>query len=161
MDELHFPTHIQQPGRLYPVRQHRPVKRHSFVQKVKEDCGGNAGAFLCMCAIELDAYDAKIEELNVDAALNYATDALRNAARFWMQCSADQKQNFQRVVFPENLVFDGESYRTAPTCIAAATCREFQRENQVWCSEFLVLCSFSAQSGKQMSIEKNSGEVNP
>jgi site-specific DNA recombinase len=68
--------------------------------------------------VELDAYDAKLEDLNVEAALNYATDALRNAARFWIQCSADQKQNFQRVLFPKGLVFEGEGYRTAPTCIA-------------------------------------------
>ncbi len=68
--------------------------------------------------IELDAYDAKLEELNVEAALNYATEALRNAGRFWIQCSAHQEQNFQRVLFPEGLVFERESYRTAPTCIA-------------------------------------------
>jgi len=67
---------------------------------------------------QLDAHDAKLEELDIEAALNYATDALRNAGRFWIQCSADQKQNFQRVLFPEGLVFDGKSYRTAPTCIA-------------------------------------------
>jgi hypothetical protein len=77
--------------------------------------------------VELDAYDAKLEDLNVEAVLNYATDALRNAGRFWIQCSADQKQNFQRVLFPEGLVFEGESYRTAPTCIAfRVTCRNFR-----------------------------------
>jgi len=68
--------------------------------------------------VQLDAHEAKLEELDIEAALNYATDAPRNAARFWIQCSADQKQNFQRVLFPNGLVFDGESYRTAPTCIA-------------------------------------------
>jgi hypothetical protein len=78
----------------------------------------------------LDAYDAKVEELDIQAALNYATNALRNASKFWLQCSSDQKQNFQRVLFPEGLVFDGENYRTAPTCIAFS-CRKFQRENQV------------------------------
>jgi hypothetical protein len=67
-------------------------------------------------SISLDAY-ARLVELDVEAALNYATNALRNAAKFWIQCSADQKQNFQRVLFPEGLIFDSESYRTAPTCI--------------------------------------------
>ena len=67
---------------------------------------------------QLDVHDAKLEELDIEAALNYATNALQNAAKFWIQCSSDQKQNFQRVLFPEGLVFDGESYRTAPTCIA-------------------------------------------
>ena len=67
---------------------------------------------------QLDVHDAKLEELDIEAALNYAPSALQNAAKFWIQCSSDQKQNFQRVLFPEGLVFDGESYRTAPTCIA-------------------------------------------
>ena len=64
--------------------------------------------------------DHKAEQTKpgMKAALTYATYALRNAARFWIQCSADQKQNFQRLLFPKGLVFEGESYRTATTCIA-------------------------------------------
>lgn len=67
---------------------------------------------------ELETYETKLEELDLEAALNFATSALSNAAAFWNQCSSDQKQRFQRVLFPNGLVFDGESYRTAPTCIA-------------------------------------------
>jgi site-specific DNA recombinase len=67
---------------------------------------------------ELETYETKLEELDLEAALNFATSALSHAAAFWNQCSNDQKQRFQRVLFPSGLVFDGESYRTAPTCIA-------------------------------------------
>jgi len=67
---------------------------------------------------ELEIHDSKLEELDLEAALNFATAALSNAAAFWNQCSADQKQRFQRVLFPNGLVFDGESYRTATTCLA-------------------------------------------
>jgi len=43
------------------------------------------------------------------------------------------KQNFQRVLFPEGLVSDGESYRIARTCIAfQLLAGNFQSENQVW-----------------------------
>ena len=72
---------------------------------------------------ELEVYDTRLEELDIEAALNYATSALSNAAMFWTQCSADQKQRFQRVLFPDGLIFDGESYRTATTCLASSYLR--------------------------------------
>jgi site-specific DNA recombinase len=68
--------------------------------------------------VDLEIYDTKLEELDLEAALNFAMNALSNAAQFWSQCSPDQKQRFQRVLFPDGLVFEGESYRTATTCIA-------------------------------------------
>jgi hypothetical protein len=67
---------------------------------------------------ELEIYETKLEELDLEAALNFAMSALSSSAAFWNQCSSDQKQRFQRILFPSGLVFDGESYRTAPTCIA-------------------------------------------
>ena len=60
--------------------------------------------------VDLEIYDTKLEELDLETALNFATSALSNAALFWTQCSADQKYRFQRVPFPEGLVFDGGSY---------------------------------------------------
>jgi hypothetical protein len=79
--------------------------------------------------VELEIYDTKLESLDLEAALNFATNALSNAALFWTQCSADQKQRFQRVLFPEGLVFDGESYRTATTCLAFSYLRDISDEN--------------------------------
>ena len=67
---------------------------------------------------ELEIYETKLEELDLEAALNFAMNALSNAASFWSQCSPEQKQRFQRVLFPEGLVFEGASYRTATTCLA-------------------------------------------
>ena len=75
------------------------------------------GFYLDGC-VPLGGEFARLEEPDIEAAINYATNALRNAAKFWIQCSADQKQNFQRVLFTVGLMFDRESYRTAPTCIA-------------------------------------------
>ena len=68
--------------------------------------------------VQLEVYDARLEELDVEAALNYATNALRNAAKFWSQCSPDQKQTFQRVLFPEGLVFEGEGFEPLQLVIA-------------------------------------------
>ena len=73
---------------------------------------------------ELEVYETKLEELDIEASLNFATSALSNAAMFWPQCSAKQKQRFQRVLFPDGLIFDGESYRTATTCLAFSYLRD-------------------------------------
>ena len=78
---------------------------------------------------ELEIYDTKIEELDLEAALNFAVSALSNAAAFWNQCSPEQKPRFQRVLFPEGLVFDGESYRTATTCLAFSYLQKFSVGN--------------------------------
>jgi len=67
---------------------------------------------------ELEIHETRIDEMDLEAALNFATNALSNAAQFWIQCSPEQKQRFQRVLFPNGLVFEGESYRTAETCLA-------------------------------------------
>jgi site-specific DNA recombinase len=74
--------------------------------------------------VQLEVPDARLEELDIEAGLNYATNALRNAAKFWIQCSADERQTFQRVLFPEGLVFEGKSFRTATTCIAFSYLQE-------------------------------------
>jgi hypothetical protein len=74
--------------------------------------------------VNLEIHDTKVEELDIEAALNFATHALSNAALFWNQCSADQKHRFQRVLFPDGLIFDGESYRTATTYLAFSYLRE-------------------------------------
>src|SRR6185503_331992 len=78
---------------------------------------------------DLEIYDTKIEELDLEAALNFAVSALSNAAAFWNQCSPEQKTRFQRVLFPEGLVFDGEGYRTARTCLAFSYLQKFSRGN--------------------------------
>ncbi len=41
--------------------------------------------------------------MDLEVALNFATNALSNAAEFWIQCSPDQKDRFQGVLFPNGL----------------------------------------------------------
>jgi hypothetical protein len=62
---------------------------------------------------ELKIHETKMDQVGLGAALNFATNALGNAAECWIQLLAPMKQQFQRVLFPNGLIFDGESYRTA------------------------------------------------
>jgi hypothetical protein len=80
-------------------------------------------------------HESKLEELDLEAALKFATNALGNAAAFWIQCSADQKQRFQRVLFPNGLVFDGDTYRTAETCLVFSYLREISEGNSSLASQ--------------------------
>src|SRR5215472_11036358 len=68
-----------------------------------------------------------LDELDIEATLNFATSALSNAAEFWKRCSLDQKQRFQQVLFPQGLRFDGESFGTVTTCLAFSYLRKLSQ----------------------------------
>ena len=40
---------------------------------------------------------------------------MTNAARLWMELGLNQRQQLQKVLFPEGLRFDGEKFGTAVT----------------------------------------------
>lgn len=84
---------------------------------------------------DLEIHDTRFEDLDIEAALNFATGALTNAATFWTQCSGDQKQRFQRALFPDGLIFGGESYRTATTCLAFSYLRDVSASNSSLASQ--------------------------
>lgn len=76
---------------------------------------------------EMELNEAKVEELDVEAVVNYGVNAISDASQFWRDGSVDQKQRFQRILFPEGLTFDGENFGTAATCLAFITCVRFRR----------------------------------
>ncbi len=59
-----------------------------------------------------------LDELDVEGILGFAEHVVTNAAHLWTEASLDQKQRLQQVLFPEGLVFDGERFGTAVTCLA-------------------------------------------
>ncbi|MGI6240464.1 MAG: recombinase family protein [Candidatus Omnitrophota bacterium] len=66
---------------------------------------------------EIEAHSAKLEAFDVESAYSFATHILSNAARLWSDMNLDQKQRFQKVLFPQGVYFlDGE-FGTAETCI--------------------------------------------
>jgi hypothetical protein len=64
------------------------------------------------------------EEFDIEAVINFAIFALGDTSRFWIEGSLDQKQRFQRVLFPEGVTFDGERFGTPATCLAFSYLRE-------------------------------------
>jgi site-specific DNA recombinase len=64
---------------------------------------------------EIGERDARIEELDVQAALSFGEFLLLNAPRLWVEASLEQKQRLQQVFFPRGVQFADGGYRTAQT----------------------------------------------
>ena len=48
--------------------------------------------------------------------MDYAGQVLSNAGKLWIEFNLEQKQRFQRVLFPNGLVFKDGEFRTDVTC---------------------------------------------
>jgi hypothetical protein len=64
---------------------------------------------------QIEKQDARLEEIDVQAALSFAEHVLVNAARLWAESSSDQKQRLQQLLFPKGVVYGNGSYRTEAT----------------------------------------------
>ncbi len=71
---------------------------------------------IALVRIELE--DARLEEIDVEGLLGFAEHLLGNAARLWMEATAEQKQRLQRVLFPQGLRLKNGQFGTAVTCLA-------------------------------------------
>ena len=68
--------------------------------------------------VELEWQDARLEELDVEAILSFAENALTNVVQLWKRASLDQKLRLQWALFPKGVDFDGEEFGTSLTCLA-------------------------------------------
>lgn len=48
---------------------------------------------------EMELNEAKVDELDIEAVVSFATQAIGDASRFWSASTLDQKQRFQRICF--------------------------------------------------------------
>ena len=67
---------------------------------------------------EIAAQEARIEELDIEAALAASEMILSDAGGLWLRGTYDQRAGLQAAIFPEGLAYDGEKFGTAVTCIA-------------------------------------------
>ncbi len=74
--------------------------------------------------VEMELNESKVDEFDVQSAVNFALYAIGDASRFWLEASLEQKQRFQRAIFPDGLAFDGKKFETANTCLAFSHLRE-------------------------------------
>ncbi len=67
---------------------------------------------------EMELNEARVDELDIEGVVNFAMNSVGDASRFWIEASLDQKQRFQRILFPKGLTFDGQTFGTPATCLA-------------------------------------------
>ena len=67
--------------------------------------------------IEMELYQLRLEELDVEALLSFSQYVLVNAARLWQEASLDQKQRLQKVLFPDGLSFGQGKFGTTRTSL--------------------------------------------
>ena len=72
---------------------------------------------------EMSAQDAKIEALDVEAALTAAEHVLTNLGRLWVEYGLDQRQRLQKIVFPNGLTYQNGAFGNT---IASPIFRAFQ-----------------------------------
>jgi site-specific DNA recombinase len=58
---------------------------------------------------------ARLDETEIDAVLDFAEDLLLNAAGVWERCTLDLKQRLQQVLFPHGIQYANGIYRTQET----------------------------------------------
>ena len=79
---------------------------------------------------ELEESDARLDELDVEATVNFGQHVLLNAARLWEEASSDQKQRLQRLFFPSGVTFADGVYRTRKTSIIFNELEELATRNE-------------------------------
>ena len=74
------------------------------------------------CA-EVAVLDACFEDIDLDVGLAASEHVLSHAADLWRGATLEQRERLQVAVFPNGLVYDGENFGTAVTCIGLSQLR--------------------------------------
>jgi hypothetical protein len=68
-----------------------------------------------LATAELNLGQAQLDEIEVEKVLDFAENLLLNTAGVWQQCSLEQKQRLQQVLFPAGVEYEDGVYRTQET----------------------------------------------
>ncbi len=67
---------------------------------------------------EIELRETKTSESDIEGVLNFAEHVILNVSRLWLEFNLEQKQRFQKVLFPNGISFlDGKFGTTATSLI--------------------------------------------
>ncbi len=66
---------------------------------------------------EVELYENRMDELDVEGVLAFAEHVVLNARRLWSEYDPQRRRHLQKVLFPKGLEFDGDSFGTPVTCL--------------------------------------------
>ena len=58
---------------------------------------------------QLALNETHIEEWDIEAAISYATQFIRDLPRQWLEYTLENKQRFQQLAFPEGIIYEKEN----------------------------------------------------
>ena len=67
--------------------------------------------------LHLELHDATLEDLDVEAAMGFASHVLTKTSTLWEAATPEQKRRLQALIFPEGVTFDGEALGTPATAL--------------------------------------------
>jgi site-specific DNA recombinase len=80
--------------------------------------------------VELSRNEFRENEQNIDAVVGYATNFIGNTAKLWRDADAENKQRFQKMIFPEGIIYDfGVGFGTAKLGLAYGIIGQLADEN--------------------------------
>lgn len=72
--------------------------------------------------------DKRIEEFNMEEALSYCFDFVRNTAKRWVKFEYPERVRFQKMIFDGNVKFTGEKFGTGELSLVYKGNQEYQRD---------------------------------
>lgn len=67
---------------------------------------------------EVSVHEARLDEIDIAGVVGFAEHVLENPARLWSESSSEQKQRFQKVLFPKGVSYSpGGQFGTAETSV--------------------------------------------
>jgi len=72
--------------------------------------------------------DKRIEEFDMEEALSYCFDFVRNTSKRWLDFEYTERVRFQKMIFDENVEFNGEKFGTTKLSIVYKGNEEFRKK---------------------------------
>jgi hypothetical protein len=80
----------------------------------------------------MEADDARLDQLDTEAVVEFAQCLLLNAVRIWSESSPEQKQRLQKLIFPTGVLFAEGDYRTNVTSVIFFELEESTTRRNSW-----------------------------
>lgn len=104
--KVHLDVLEKQRKRVYEMREEGIYTNKDF-QERRDEIDGK------IATTKISLSEARMEQFDIESAVNYAVEQISNLPRFWVELPPDLKAQFQKRVFPEGTLFvRGKGFRT-------------------------------------------------
>ena len=80
----------------------------------------------------MEAEDARVDQPDVEAAVEFAQYGLFNAARIWSESSPEQMRCLQKLIFPAGVLLAEGADRTSTTSMIFSNSKSYTIRRKLW-----------------------------